>query len=46
MVNFAYYSFITLLVMVNPIEAAAAFDTLTAGDAAQRQRAIAWRATI
>ena len=46
MAGFAYYSFITLLVMVNPIEAAAAFDTLTAGDAAQRQRAIAWRATI
>jgi multiple antibiotic resistance protein len=41
-----YYSFVTLLVMVNPIEAAAAFDTLTSGESAQRQAAIAWRATI
>lgn len=32
--------------MVNPIEAAAAFDTLTAGDSPQRQAAIAWRATV
>jgi multiple antibiotic resistance protein len=46
MPGLSYYSFITLLVMVNPVEAAAAFDTLTAGDAAQRQAAIAWRATI
>jgi multiple antibiotic resistance protein len=46
MADLAYYSFITLLVMVNPIEAAAAFETLTAGDAASRQAAIAWRATV
>jgi multiple antibiotic resistance protein len=46
MSDLAYYSFITLLVMVNPIEAAAAFDTLTPGDSPQRQTAIAWRATI
>ena len=42
----AYYSFITLLVMVNPIEAAAAFETLTVGDSKERQLAIARRATI
>ena len=46
MLNLAYYSFITLLVMVNPVEAAAAFDTLTAGDPKERRRSIAWRATI
>jgi len=45
-VALAYYAFVTLLVMVNPVEAAAAFETLTAGDPADRQRAIAWRATI
>jgi len=44
--SLAFYSFVTLLVMVNPVEAAAAFDTLTAGDTPQRQAAIAWRATI
>lgn len=42
----AYYAFVTLLVMVNPVEAAAAFETLTAGDSPDRQRAIAWRATV
>lgn len=45
-VDLAYYSFISLLVMVNPLEAAAAFDTLTAGNTASQQATIAWRATL
>ena len=41
-----FYSFITLLVMVNPIEAAAGFDMLTGGDTAERQAAVARRSTL
>jgi multiple antibiotic resistance protein len=43
---FAFYSFVTLFVMVNPVEAAAAFDTLTAGDTPARRASIALRSTI
>ncbi len=46
MLGFAFYSFVTLLVMVNPVEAAAAFDTLTAGDSEAKRASIARRATI
>lgn len=42
----AFYSFVTLLAMVNPIEAAAAFTTLTAGRSPQEQARIALRATV
>jgi multiple antibiotic resistance protein len=42
----AFYSFVALLVMVNPIEAAAGFTTLTAGRPPQEQARIALRATI
>jgi multiple antibiotic resistance protein len=40
------YIFVTLLAMVNPVEAAAAFATLTEGRSEQAQAKIAWRATI
>jgi multiple antibiotic resistance protein len=46
MLAFGFYSFVTLLVMVNPVEAAAAFDTLTAGDSDASRAAIARRSTI
>lgn len=46
MIAFAFYSFVTLLVMVNPVEAAAAYDTLTAGDSDAMRAAIARRSTI
>ncbi|MGH7706443.1 MAG: MarC family protein [Vulcanimicrobiaceae bacterium] len=45
-IDFLFYTFVTLLAMINPIEAAAAFDSLTAGAAPERQRAIALRSTI
>ena len=45
-VSSIFYAFVTLLVMVNPIEAAAAFDTLVAGNPPARQAQIAWRSTI
>jgi multiple antibiotic resistance protein len=41
-----FYNFITLLAIVNPIEAGAAFATLTAGATAAQQSAIAARASI
>jgi multiple antibiotic resistance protein len=41
-----FYDFITLLAIVNPIEAAAAFATLTVGATAAQQSAIAARASI
>ncbi len=41
-----FYVFVSLLVMVNPIEAAAAFATLTGGRTRQEQASIALRATI
>jgi multiple antibiotic resistance protein len=40
------YMFVTLLAMVNPVEAAAAFATLTEGRSPQAQATIAWRASI
>ena len=40
------YGFVTLLAMLNPIEAAAAFATLTEGRTPQEQAAIAKRASI
>jgi multiple antibiotic resistance protein len=40
------YSFVTLLAMVNPIEAAAAFATLTSDRSARDQAQIALRATL
>jgi multiple antibiotic resistance protein len=46
MFAFALYSFVTLLAMVNPVEAAAAFDTLTEGDPEPTRLAIARRSTI
>lgn len=46
MIAFAFYSFVTLLVMVNPVEAAAAYDTLTAGDSDATRAAIARRSTV
>jgi multiple antibiotic resistance protein len=46
MLGAAFYVFVTLLVMVNPIEAAAAFDSLVAGDPPARQAQVAWRSTI
>lgn len=46
MFAFAFYSFVTLLVMVNPVEAAAAFDALTAGDSEATRVGIARRSTI
>lgn len=42
----AFYSFVTLLAMVNPLSAAAAFGTLTEGQSAKEQTRIAVRATI
>lgn len=42
----AFYVFVTLLAMLNPVEAAAAFATLTEGRSAQDQAQIAKRATI
>ena len=42
----AFYVFVTLIAMLNPIEAAAAFATLTEGRSAQEQAQIARRATI
>ncbi len=41
-----FYSFVTLLAMVNPLAAAAAFATLTEGRTPQEQTRIAMRATI
>jgi multiple antibiotic resistance protein len=40
------YVFVTLLVMINPVEAAAAFATMTAGDSEAAKASIALRATI
>jgi MarC family membrane protein len=40
------YMFVTLLAMVNPVEAAAAFATLTEGRSAQAQEVIARRASF
>jgi multiple antibiotic resistance protein len=40
------FSFVTLLAMINPIEAAAAFDVLTSHDPPDQQRQIALRATV
>ena len=42
----AFYAFVTLIAMLNPIEAAAAFATLTEGRSAAEQAKIAKRATI
>jgi multiple antibiotic resistance protein len=42
----AFYVFVTLIAMLNPIEAAAAFATLTGGRSAKDQAQIARRATI
>jgi multiple antibiotic resistance protein len=42
----ALYTFVTLLAMVNPVEAAAAFATLTEGRSEAAQAAIARRSTI
>lgn len=42
----AFYVFVTLLAMLNPIEAAAAFATLTEGRTTKEQAQIARRATI
>jgi multiple antibiotic resistance protein len=42
----AFYVFVTLLAMLNPIEAAAAFATLTEGKTPKEQAQIARRATI
>lgn len=42
----SFYVFVTLLVMLNPIEAAAAFATLTEGRTPAEQAAIARRASI
>jgi multiple antibiotic resistance protein len=42
----AFYVFVTLIAMLNPIEAAAAFATLTEGRSPQDQAQIALRATI
>ncbi len=42
----AFYVFVTLLAMLNPIEAAAAFATLTEGRPAREQAQIARRASI
>jgi multiple antibiotic resistance protein len=39
-------AFVTLLAMINPIEAAAAFDVLTSHEPPDRQRQIAFRSTI
>ncbi|HEY1655072.1 MAG TPA: MarC family protein [Candidatus Tumulicola sp.] len=41
-----FYSFVTLLAMVNPVEAAAAFATLTAGRSPADQAKIALRAAL
>lgn len=41
-----FYSFVTLLAMVNPVEAAAAFTTLTAGRTPADQAKIALRAAL
>lgn len=43
---FFFYAFVTLIAMINPVEAAAAFDSLTLHDSAQRQLAIASRWTL
>jgi multiple antibiotic resistance protein len=42
----AFYVFVTLLAMLNPIEAAAAFATLTEGRSARDQAQIALRASV
>jgi MarC family membrane protein len=42
----AFYVFVTLLAMLNPVEAAAAFATLTEGRSVRDQAQIAKRATI
>jgi multiple antibiotic resistance protein len=44
--GFLLYSFVTLLAMLNPVEAAAAFATLTFGRTPAAERAIALRATL
>jgi multiple antibiotic resistance protein len=46
LIESVFYNFITLLAVVNPIEAGAAFATLTAGATAAQQTAIAARASI
>jgi multiple antibiotic resistance protein len=46
MVANLFYVFVTLLVMINPVEAAATFDSVTAGDEAATKRRIALRSTI
>lgn len=45
-VSEVFYSFVTLLAMVNPVEAAAAFTTLTSGRTPAEQAKIALRAAI
>jgi multiple antibiotic resistance protein len=44
--GFLLYSFVTLLAMLNPVEAAAAFATLTFGRTPAAERTIALRATL
>jgi len=44
--GFGIYTFVTLLAMLNPIEAAGAFGPLVSGYAPERQRAIALKSTI
>ncbi len=44
--GFLTYTFVTLLAMINPIEAAGAFETLTSRNTVAEQRKIALRATI
>jgi small neutral amino acid transporter SnatA (MarC family) len=46
LIESVFYNFITLLAVVNPIEAGAAFATLTAGATPAQQTAIAARASI
>ena len=45
-VEAAFYIFVTLLAMLNPVEAAAAFATLTEGHTAKDQARIALRASV
>ena len=45
-IAFFFYAFVTLLAMINPVEAAAAFDSLTLHDSPQRQQKIALRSTL
>jgi multiple antibiotic resistance protein len=46
MIANVFYVFVTLLVMINPVEAAAAFATLTQSDGPPRRAQIALRSTI